>query len=359
MAGGGKPRGGGRPHASRPDEPALAPPPAPPTVHRPAAAGHGRAAGILAPLVGLCLLAGVWSWRAITSSAASPVVFEAGAGPVTGTHGGEVQEASPRPAGGTAAGAEERERAGDDVAPSGKVGDAAGPAVAGVGPPPGGPDALASGSQGSGAPASGAGSSGEGSGPDTGDGPGVMWSAPYGGASAGMGGRPAGSGTSLIVHVAGAVVQPGVYLLPSGARVVDAVTAAGGPAAEAALHALNLAAPLADGMRVHVPTQKEVAAGQFVPGQDGTTPAGGTARAEGPGTAAGGAAGNGTRRIDINRASAAELEALPGIGPALAQRIVADREVNGPFRRPQDLSRVTGIGEKTLARLLPYITTGP
>ena len=95
-------------------------------------------------------------------------------------------------------------------------------------------------------------------------------------------------------------------------------------------------------------------------GQDGASASAGTDGTGGGGPATGSArAGTPTRRVDVNRASAAELEALPGIGPALAQRIVADREVNGPFRRPQDLRRVAGIGEKTVAKLLPYITTGP
>ncbi|HEY8552527.1 MAG TPA: ComEA family DNA-binding protein, partial [Thermaerobacter sp.] len=339
--------GGGHPG----DLPALDLPPPPPL---PAVApARGRTAGWLAPLVGLGLLAGIWSWRAIASGGTPPVVIEAG-----GPAAAPVAEAT-----GTGRGGESGEGAAGldpDAGGERSPGD-------GEGPQPDAPEAGGSAAvRASAEPASDAA---------------AAWAAPYAGVAAGValpgavaGRSAAGTGaavgdaepaggsaaTPLVVHVAGAVVHPGVYVLSAGARVADAVTAAGGPTANAALHALNLAAPLADGMRVQVPTQKEVEAGRFVPGQDGASPPAGAAGTDGVGTAAGsGRAGAPTRRVDVNRATAAELEALPGIGPALAQRIVADREVNGPFRRPQDLSRVSGIGEKTVAQLLPYITTGP
>lgn len=150
------------------------------------------------------------------------------------------------------------------------------------------------------------------------------------------------------VHVAGAVQRPGVYRLPADGRIVDAVQAAGGPTDEAALHAINLAAPLVDGARIEVPNRRDVQAGRVVV-------------APGVGTVGrpGGADGGRPYQVDINSAGQAELEQLPGIGPTLAQRIIADREIHGPFRSPEDLGRVAGIGDKKLAQLLPHIRTGP
>lgn len=139
----------------------------------------------------------------------------------------------------------------------------------------------------------------------------------------------------IVVHVAGAVRQPGVYTLPSGARVVDAVRAAGGELPQAAVEFLNLAARLRDGEQVYVPTRRE--AEESVGGRgvlpDGSVP------------------GSGTRRVDLNRASVEELNAVPGIGPALAERIVAYRRVNGPFARVEDLLGVPGIGPKNLEKM--------
>ncbi|EKP94946.1 ComEA family DNA-binding protein [Thermaerobacter subterraneus] len=344
-------RGPGRAQPGPPSGADFTPPPRPPVVSGPAS--RRRRAGTVAPLLGLCFLAAVWSWRAMTGSAAAPLLVEPGPAPGPGRP--EVSATAPPG---------EPETAGSETGAASK-GDQPGPLRAGATPgtapgdtpsPPG--DPALQGPEAAGERQAGAGESGDPASP-------AVWAQLYPGA-AGAAGRPvrpgaAGgpSGPVLTVHVAGAVAQPGVYLLPAGARVVDAITAAGGPAPAAAPHALNLAAPLADGTRVLVPTQKELAAGTFVPARDGVTAAAPGAAA---GTATGGgagAAGGPQGRIDINRATAAELEALPGIGPALAQRIVADREVNGPFRRPQDLTRVPGIGEKTLAQLLPHITAGP
>ncbi len=134
----------------------------------------------------------------------------------------------------------------------------------------------------------------------------------------------------LWIHVAGAVRSPGLYELPPGSRVGDAIAAAGGAVSDARLDAVNLARPLADGEQVLVPDASADAAA----GAAGTT-AGAVAQS-----------GAGTGGVDINRASAAELEALPGVGPATAEKIVADREENGPFAAPEDLMRVPGIGEK-------------
>ena len=153
---------------------------------------------------------------------------------------------------------------------------------------------------------------------------------------------PAGA---LTVHAAGAVAHPGVYGVRHGARVADVVAAAGGAGAEADLDQLNLAAPVADGERVWVPRRGEVAEG-----------AGGPA---GPGTAAGSGTGAGSRAaptlVDLNRASAEELEALPGVGPATAAAIVAWRQAHGRFRTVGDLLEVRGIGPAKFEALRPLV----
>lgn len=138
---------------------------------------------------------------------------------------------------------------------------------------------------------------------------------------------------TLWVHVAGAVSAPGLYELPVGARVGDALAAAGGSLAEAVTDAVNLARPLADGEQVFVPRADEAGASD------------GAASATGP-SGVGASLDSGGNAVDINRASASELEALPGVGPATAEKIVSEREANGPFESPEDLMRVPGIGEK-------------
>ncbi|GFN22561.1 MAG: ComEA family DNA-binding protein [Thermoanaerobacteraceae bacterium] len=140
---------------------------------------------------------------------------------------------------------------------------------------------------------------------------------------------------NITVHVAGAVERPGVYQLPAGARVNEAVQVAG-PLPEANPHALNLAAPLQDGQQVVVPRQ----------GEEGSAPAS-------PGAAAGGVSRG---KININTASLEELDSLPGIGPALAQRILDYRQQHGPFRTIEDLQNVSGIGVKRFEELKELIT---
>jgi competence protein ComEA len=137
----------------------------------------------------------------------------------------------------------------------------------------------------------------------------------------------------LVVHVAGAVARPGVVRLAPGARVVDALDAAGGASGDADLDRLNLAALVTDGERVAVPRV----------GEPAPPAAGGVAS---PGAPA--AAPSADAPLDLNTATATDLEALPGIGPTLAAAIVADRERNGPFGSVDDLLRVRGIGEGRL-----------
>lgn len=152
--------------------------------------------------------------------------------------------------------------------------------------------------------------------------------------------------TTVVAHAAGAVARPDVYRLPPGARVTDLLVAAGGPVAGADLDRLNLAAPLVDGDRVFVPL-----VGQEVPvAVDGTAgPPGG------PGGASGAGEGGAGTPVDVNRATEGELEALPGIGPAIAQAIVAERERRGGFSSVEELLEVRGIGEAKLAALIGLV----
>lgn len=144
--------------------------------------------------------------------------------------------------------------------------------------------------------------------------------------------------SAITVHAAGAVRHPGVYVMDGGARVADVLAAAGGPLPVADLDRVNLAAPVADGVRVYVPAIGQDAPPSVVTGDAGPAP-GGTSSGD-PG-----------RMIDLNRASTAELETLPGVGPATASAIVEHRERNGPFVSVEDLLAVRGIGEVKLAAL--------
>ena len=147
---------------------------------------------------------------------------------------------------------------------------------------------------------------------------------------------------TVVVHVGGAVADPGVRELAEGSRVQDAVDASGGFAEGAAPDALNLARVLTDGEQVVVPTLEEAAGAQ---GAD----------AAGAGASSGSAAGG---RVNINRATAAELDTLPGVGPSTAEKIVADREANGPFATTEDLKRVSGIGDKKYEELADLVCVG-
>jgi competence protein ComEA len=163
--------------------------------------------------------------------------------------------------------------------------------------------------------------------------------ADVGGAGAAGGARDPGSTTTtlaagVVVHVAGAVVRPGLARLPAGARVADAVDAAGGLRPDADVDRLNLAAPLSDGQRVWVPI-----VGQDVPAE--VDPAGGSPR--------GGAGAPAI--VDLNTATAADLESLPGVGPATAQAILDQRRRVGRYRSVDDLLDVRGIGPAKLAAL--------
>jgi competence protein ComEA len=133
---------------------------------------------------------------------------------------------------------------------------------------------------------------------------------------------------SLIIDVTGEVVSPGVYELPAGSRVIDAIKAAGGARPKAALSDLNLARVIKDGEQIYV---------------DPVYKAGVTIRAGSKAAAPRGP-------ININRASTSELDSLDGIGPVIAKRIIAYRTINGPFIAVEDLLKVSGIGDAKFAQ---------
>ncbi|MFZ9629474.1 MAG: ComEA family DNA-binding protein [Ilumatobacteraceae bacterium] len=147
---------------------------------------------------------------------------------------------------------------------------------------------------------------------------------------------PGTTATAVTVHVAGAVVHPGVYSLRSGARAIDAVAAAGGLAADADADRINLASLLVDGQRVFVPRL----------GEDDPLPT--ATVGDGPAAPAG--------PLDLNVATAAELETLPGIGPTTAAAIVAYRDLHGPFSSVDDLADVAGIGPSKLEAIRGLVT---
>jgi competence protein ComEA len=140
-------------------------------------------------------------------------------------------------------------------------------------------------------------------------------------------GAGGGSGGEVTVHVAGAVQHPGVYRLRRGERVDDAVRRAGGPGRRADLSAVNLAAPLEDGRQILVPTR---------------TPAGVAAPAD--------------AKINLNTATAEQLDTLAGVGPATAAKILAHREQHGAFASVEELADVPGIGERRLEALRELVT---
>jgi len=138
---------------------------------------------------------------------------------------------------------------------------------------------------------------------------------------------------NIVVHVAGEVNKPGVYTLPNSARMIDAVTAAGGATARADLEVINLATPLIDSSQIYVPAKGVAARPTFIRPQPGVN---GVASATNSPSASG--------VVNINRASVTELDALPGVGQSTAQAIVDYRSANGPFGSPEDLLNVKGIG---------------
>jgi competence protein ComEA helix-hairpin-helix repeat region len=151
--------------------------------------------------------------------------------------------------------------------------------------------------------------------------------------------RPVPTEKPLIVYITGAVPRAGVYALPQGARVQDAISAAGGFLAEAEKSQINLAALLEDGEKLDIP---------YI---EGAIPVVGTPVPE--------VVTSTTELININTASVAELDTLPGVGPTTAQKIIDYREQNGPFINAEDIINVSGIGPGTYERIKDLITVGP
>lgn len=139
----------------------------------------------------------------------------------------------------------------------------------------------------------------------------------------------------LRIYVSGAVHHPDVYSLPPDSIVKDAILAAGGATDEADLDRINLALSVTDGQHVYVPRFEE----ERLPVQPPS-----------------GSSGSGSK-ININTADAAALESLPGIGPTIAQRILAHRQANGPFAHIEDIQNVSGIGQVTFEKIRELITT--
>ncbi|HSV30737.1 MAG TPA: ComEA family DNA-binding protein [Atribacteraceae bacterium] len=158
---------------------------------------------------------------------------------------------------------------------------------------------------------------------------------------------PEGKGTpgELVVQIQGAIQNPGVYRVPEGTRLYELVETAGGATEEAALLDLNLAAPLYDGQRISVPRIPEVPdhsfsnLDHFIPNSLSMERSAGS-----------------DILVNVNSASADELQSLPGIGKVIASRIIAYRQEHGAFSRPEDLLAVPGIGEKRLEDIRNQIT---
>ena len=174
--------------------------------------------------------------------------------------------------------------------------------------------------------------------------------------------QPAGATTSttaadLVVQAAGAVAEPGVYELPAGSRVDDLVEAAGGLTERADADRVNLAAPVSDGERVWVPAAGEESVPDVVAGTGGGGGGGGGGGA--PGGAGGATSAGGTpgpaEPVDLNEATAEQLDGLPGVGPATATAILAYRDEHGRFGSVEELLDVRGIGEAKLEQLRPLV----
>jgi competence protein ComEA len=148
----------------------------------------------------------------------------------------------------------------------------------------------------------------------------------------------------IVVEMRGEIEAPGVYELSPGARLQDAITAAGGLSEEADLSTVNLARRLRDGELIVIVTQP-------VPGSTPRVPLPDAGDAANPDES--------RVRININTATSAELEALPGVGEVLATRIVEYREQNGPFRSVDDLIHVEGISDRVIDEMRDLVTTGP
>lgn len=157
--------------------------------------------------------------------------------------------------------------------------------------------------------------------------------------------------SSICVHVSGEVASPGICYLEEGARVADAIDAVGGMLPSAAADALNLARPLEDGEQIIVISKEEQARALEAAGAAEAAPPSAPSPSAGNGSspnASAGAAITSSGKVNINAATSAELQTLSGIGQSKAEKIIAYRESSGPFKSVDDLTKVSGIGDKTL-----------
>lgn len=159
-----------------------------------------------------------------------------------------------------------------------------------------------------------------------------------------------GDAKKLIIHIVGAINTPGVYELPAGSRVRDAVASAGGLRTNAAPENINLAANLADGQQIRIPKRGEKPIGVAAPLVAEGAPPSATDGAKEPEGSEKSSRTTGSK-INVNTALSAELQALPGVGPALAQRIIDFRQSNGPFASLTELDGVSGIGPALLVKI--------
>lgn len=139
---------------------------------------------------------------------------------------------------------------------------------------------------------------------------------------------------TVVVHVVGAVRRPGLYELAEGSRIDEAIKKAGGPKPKAALELVNLAAPIADGQQILVPAREDVIAAPFAPDPAQSLPA---------------------AKVHLNTATLEQLDALPGVGPVTAQKILDYRTEHGSFQSVDELDAVSGIGPARLEQLKPLV----
>lgn len=163
----------------------------------------------------------------------------------------------------------------------------------------------------------------------------------------------------IVVYVSGAVSKSGLVHLPIDARLNDALKEAN-PLPEANLDQMNLAERLKDGQKISVPFKAgENPAGQSMQAAQSTQSPQSMSQSQSTQAVRGGDSSSSQGKVNINTAGVAELDKLPGVGPALAERIIQYRTDNGPFARPEDLQKVSGIGTKTYEKMAAMVTTGP
>jgi competence protein ComEA len=165
----------------------------------------------------------------------------------------------------------------------------------------------------------------------------------------------------VVVHVAGAVRRPGVYRLPTTARVVDAVTMAGGATARADLESINLAQTIIDTEQIFVPSRRAPrsvtrVAPRLRPHRNSTSPGQGVTQSTLDPPLPTTTSSQAASRVNLNTATASQLDTLPGVGPTTARAIISYRTKNGPFRKVEDLLNVTGIGPSKLAAMRDRVT---